>query len=260
MLGLEALTICPKKSQTEKHCNSCMMSSSVVSLSASSLIGDYIGMESCFDLENNKEVCLGVKKDNEYSGVCSRSRGKREQRCRRMMKREFPPPLTWLVRTENLPSHMPWVLKRYYTSDGRLILREEKVRHHEYFRAHRSNGRLTLHLVPSDDNDEIDDIEDHEIHHEEAKVEEAQVNGFDNDSNNINNAEDDHKINIVETLLKDNDIPLIEDSILKCSIAETPIENVIAANGGICLNYCSVRPSPTCFIKLPVPAIRPVHS
>ncbi|XWS23850.1 hypothetical protein CRYUN_Cryun28dG0050500 [Craigia yunnanensis] len=229
-LGLEALTICPKNNQTEKHCNSCTMTSSVVSSLASSLIGDYIGMESCFDLENNEEVCAGgVKDSNEYySGVCGQRRGKREQRCRRRkMKRDFPPPIPWLARTENLPCHMPWVLKRYYTSDGRLILREEKMRHHEYFLAHRSNGRLTLHLVPLDD---IDDVEDHEIDHVEAKEEEAQVNVF--DSNNINNNdEDDHKNNIVETLLKGNVDPVIEDSIVRCSIAETSIENGIAANG-----------------------------
>ncbi|XVE60429.1 hypothetical protein DITRI_Ditri05aG0128000 [Diplodiscus trichospermus] len=264
-LGLEPLTICPKKSQSEKHCNSCMMTSSVVSPSASSLIGDYIGMESCYDLDNNQEVCGGfvgggavVKNDNQYSGVCSR--GKREQRCRRTVKRDFPPPIPSLARTDNMPSHMSWVLKRYYTSDGRLILREEKVRHQEYFRAHRSNGRLTLHLVPLDDDDEIDDIEEQEIDYEEVKVEEAQGDVFENNINNINNAEDDHKTNIVEALLKDNDIPEIEDSIVKCSIAETPTENGIASNGGKCLNYSSVRASPTCFLGLPVPAIRPVHS
>ncbi|KAK6938187.1 Fantastic Four domain [Dillenia turbinata] len=74
-------------------------------------------------------------------------------------KNDFPPPIPMLARTENLPSHMPWILKRYYTNDGRLIICEEKVKHHEYFRAHRSNGRLTLQLVPLDDgvsDDEFD--------------------------------------------------------------------------------------------------------
>ncbi|PPD80905.1 hypothetical protein GOBAR_DD22168 [Gossypium barbadense] len=100
--GIEALTICPKKNQTEKHCNFCMMTSSFVSESAASwVIGDYIGMESCFDLYNN------------------------DQRC----KKEFPPPIPSLARTENQPPHMPWVLQRYYTNDGRLILREEKMMH-----------------------------------------------------------------------------------------------------------------------------------
>ncbi|XP_022751001.1 uncharacterized protein LOC111299807 [Durio zibethinus] len=258
-LGLEALTICPKKNQTEKHCNSCMMTSIVVSSAASSLIGDYIGMESCFDLDKNEAICVGdsdVKDSHEYySGVCNQSSGQREQCCRRRkMKREFPPPIPSLARTDNLPSHMPWVLKRYYTSDGRLILKEEKVRHHEYFWAHRSNGRLTLHLVPLDDIDEIYDIEDHVSDHEEAKEEEAQVNDF--DSNNINNnADDDHKSNIVETLLKENTDPVIEDSMVKCSITETPTDNGTAPS----LNYNSVRASPTCFLGLPVPAIRPVH-
>ncbi|KAJ9167061.1 hypothetical protein P3X46_021740 [Hevea brasiliensis] len=63
----------------------------------------------------------------------------------------FPPPIPLLARTGNLPSHMPWVLRRFYTDDGRLILREERVKHHEYFQAHRCNGRLTLRLVPLDD-------------------------------------------------------------------------------------------------------------
>ncbi|XP_010544258.1 PREDICTED: uncharacterized protein LOC104816921 isoform X2 [Tarenaya hassleriana] len=39
------------------------------------------------------------------------------------------------------------VMKRYHTSDGRLILREETATHREYLRAHRSNGRLRLELV-----------------------------------------------------------------------------------------------------------------
>ncbi|XVF64712.1 hypothetical protein PTKIN_Ptkin09bG0189400 [Pterospermum kingtungense] len=270
-LGLEALSICPKKSQTEKHCSSCMMTSSVVSPSASSLIGDYIGMESCFDLDdnNNQDVSGGggdgCVNNNDYSGVCSQGCEKRDRRMTSTTttKREFPPPIRSLARSDNLPSHMPWVLKRYYTSDGRLILREEKVRHHEYLRAHRSNGRLTLHLVPLDDN--IDDIEDYdEIDDDEEEEEKAG-----DSSNVVNNAskddddDDDHKSNILETLLKDNDIPMIEDSLMKSSIAETPIDNGInaaATNGGKCLNYSSVRASPTFFVGMPVPAMRPVHS
>uniref|UniRef100_A0A7N0TL31 FAF domain-containing protein n=1 Tax=Kalanchoe fedtschenkoi TaxID=63787 RepID=A0A7N0TL31_KALFE len=46
---------------------------------------------------------------------------------------------------------MPWVMRRYHTADGRLVIREEKVRRHEYFRAHRADGRLTLQLIPLDD-------------------------------------------------------------------------------------------------------------
>ncbi|KAK4740855.1 hypothetical protein SAY87_024443 [Trapa incisa] len=60
--------------------------------------------------------------------------------------------------TENLQSHMPWVLKRTYTTDGRLVLRKEPVKHHEYFRAHRRDGRLTLQLMPLDN--EVFDLED----------------------------------------------------------------------------------------------------
>ncbi|KAK3018508.1 hypothetical protein RJ639_003681 [Escallonia herrerae] len=60
-------------------------------------------------------------------------------------KKEYPPAISWLERTENLPSaHMPWVFRWHYTADGRLVITEEKVERHEYFRAYRSDGRLTL--------------------------------------------------------------------------------------------------------------------
>ncbi|KAK3008176.1 hypothetical protein RJ639_013988 [Escallonia herrerae] len=60
-------------------------------------------------------------------------------------KKEYSPAILWLACTENLPSaHMPWVFRRHYTADGRLVITEEKVERHKYFRAHRSDGRLTL--------------------------------------------------------------------------------------------------------------------
>ncbi|OMO94172.1 hypothetical protein COLO4_16491 [Corchorus olitorius] len=270
-----------------------MIASTVVSSSASSLIGDYIGMESCFDVDKTEEQLeLFLSKSSVtssdgdlISGVCSKIR----HRCRRTKKREFPPPIPSLARTENLNSHMPWVLKRYYTSDGRLILREERVKHHEYFRAHRSNGRLTLHLVPldddyEDDDDEInnlgpieEDIEIEDDHHEIDQQEEEIVGNnetHDQDSvfnSNIianANADDGHvdnSINVegIEDINKSG--ILMEESMVKCSsVAENPsIENGIAAAAaatGNFLNYSSVRASPTCFLGMPVPAIRPVHS
>ncbi|CAN4116330.1 unnamed protein product [Withania somnifera] len=73
--------------------------------------------------------------------------------------REYPPPIPCLVKTENVPSsQMPWVMKRYYTSDGRLIIKQEKIERFEYLEAHRTNGRLMLNLVPL--NDEVFDYSD----------------------------------------------------------------------------------------------------
>lgn len=115
---------------------------------SSALIGDYIGVESCLDLKNNDDIFKSSSEVEKSQGFCLR-RSKRDQSC--AVKKEFPPPITSLARTGNLSSHMPWVLRRYYTDDGRLIIREERVKHHEYFQAHRSNGRLTLKLVPLDD-------------------------------------------------------------------------------------------------------------
>ncbi|KAM7252803.1 hypothetical protein ACFE04_025421 [Oxalis oulophora] len=94
--------------------------------------------------------------DDEY--LSSQVRCKRISRqFSRKKTREFPPPITILGHVEDQPLlHMPWVLKRHYTSDGRLILFEEKVRHHEYFKAQRSDGHLILQLVQLNDIQEND--------------------------------------------------------------------------------------------------------
>ncbi|KAG5111044.1 hypothetical protein JHK82_040267 [Glycine max] len=114
---------------------------------------DYIGTESCTDLQNIDHVI-----DNHQSFKSNDAGNKTKVKNNIKMKENkvFPPPIPLLARTQNLASHMPWVLKRYYTNEGRLILKEEKVKHHEYFRAHSANGRLTLQLVnvPFDDHDE----------------------------------------------------------------------------------------------------------
>ncbi|KAK8492286.1 hypothetical protein V6N13_110000 [Hibiscus sabdariffa] len=239
--GIEALTICTKKTHTENHSKPCMMApGALLSPPPSSLIGDYIGMESCFDFADNEPPC-GCGTD------CIRE--KREQRCRmtRTKKTEIPPPI---------PRRMPWVLKRYYTSDGRLILREEKVGCNEYFRAHRSNGRFILDLVPFDDHN--NEFDDHGHGDKEADVGSAMGNETDNISiNHEHKDEDDEESNnnLVEALHEEKEFSVVEDSKLKCPIAETPLEN-----GGKCLKYNTARASPACFLGLPVPAIRQVHS
>ncbi|KAK7385271.1 hypothetical protein VNO78_30985 [Psophocarpus tetragonolobus] len=105
---------------------------------------DYIGTESCMDFQNSYDIVDNhktSKPNNAGNKTKAKNSTKKEE------SKVFPPPIPLLARTQNLASHMPWVLKRYYTSEGRLILKEEKVKHHEYFRAHRANGRLILHLV-----------------------------------------------------------------------------------------------------------------
>ncbi|KAF3943029.1 hypothetical protein CMV_030374 [Castanea mollissima] len=184
--SLKALTLSPEKVKPTLN---------MLATASSWSIGDYIGMESCLDINeevqySSKDKNSGGESDSEvYIKKC---RVKREQR-RAMRQREFPPPIPLLARTENLPCHMPWVLKRHYTSDGRLILTEERVKHHEYFRAHRADGRLTLQLVPLDDevwlpddqcdhcgtNDEeeadIDDTEEKETEKENEEANEVDV-------------------------------------------------------------------------------------
>ncbi|OWM79922.1 hypothetical protein CDL15_Pgr006226 [Punica granatum] len=157
--------------------------------SPSLLIGDCIGAESCLDLmsllERPKEADdKAVTMERRMTMRKSRRWETKEKR----KEKEYPPPIPLLARTENLHSHMPWVLERTYTSDGRLILREERVRHHEYFRADRRDGRLTLQLVPLDD--EVFNLEN------EAEAEsefESEANDNSASSSTSDNAKgDDH--------------------------------------------------------------------
>ncbi|BFG19219.1 hypothetical protein CerSpe_054950 [Prunus speciosa] len=67
------------------------------------------------------------------------------------IKREYPPTIPLLAQTGNLRGRMPWILTKHYDhSNGRLVLKGEKVKHHEYFEVHREDGRLILNLVPLD--------------------------------------------------------------------------------------------------------------
>ncbi|QHO30038.1 hypothetical protein HN51_018457 [Arachis hypogaea] len=118
---------------TSSKCNRCFTTCS------NNINGDddYIGAESCMDLQNDIVEIEMEKKQNVAEKL--------------EKKRELPPPIRLLCNTHN--SKSSWALKRYRTSDGRLILREEKVKGREYFQAHRSNGRLILQLIPLGDDD-----------------------------------------------------------------------------------------------------------
>lgn len=220
--------------------------------SSSTLIGDYIGIESCLDLVENNDIFASPSlssskqlEDVSESSLSQRRRRERDQKWGKM--KEFPPPIPLLARTENLPSHMPWVLKRYYTDDGRLILREERVKRHEYFKAQRCNGRLILHLVPLDDevyppclhNQENDREEEETVDCssvEEEEEEECDING--NCSNeNIENEVVYHE---------DQSSSLIGGNVsaFKCFNCNTTRQL-----GSTCI-----------FDQMSVPALRPVHS
>lgn len=101
-------------------------------------LGDYIGVESCLDFSPD------VPDAASHGGGARRSRRSDAA----AVAPEYPPPISLLARAENLPSYM---MKRYRTSDGRLVITEERARRHQYFTAHRSGGRLVLSLIPVDE-------------------------------------------------------------------------------------------------------------
>ncbi|XP_057439962.1 protein FAF-like, chloroplastic [Lotus japonicus] len=185
-------------------------------------LDDYIGTESCYDLQNendnNNVIDVKDKSNAESSSI---------RKCKE--KRVFPPPIPFLARTQNLASHMPWVLKRYTTSEGRLILKEEKVKRHEYFRTHREDGRLILELVPLDDDDYyLEKNEEEELESPTSSHEEVDVDRFEDEE------EFDNEENI------------------KASDNNVENENGVVVGGGSgrlkCLNYNSMRSSPSCIL------------
>ncbi|XP_030541469.1 uncharacterized protein LOC115748938 [Rhodamnia argentea] len=248
--------------------------SSSASMDASSfpLIGDYIGMESCVDIEEPPDPGASTDGGDFLRAEPERDRGwrwePRGKRRREREEKEYPPPIPLLARTGNLHSHMPWVLRRHYTGDGRLILTEEKVRHHEYFRARRANGRLTLQLVPLDgDNPCFPTVADEEEEQEEEEEEEifnpeAGITTADDLENRVDD-DDDYQGKIGDRTGEEED----DCARLASSIAELTVESGggggIGGNGaGKCSNYngISVSPGAPCIFGVPVPALRPVHS
>ncbi|XP_010498673.1 PREDICTED: protein FANTASTIC FOUR 3-like [Camelina sativa] len=257
------------------------------SSSSSSAVGDYIGTESCFDIlsadEGNDVVSVpseSVKSRFRYGG-----RRREEREARAAAAREFPPPIPLLAQTGNLLPHMPWVLKRVVTSDGRLILREEKVRHHEYFRADRSNGRLTLHLVPLDDDvfelpqepshyqTDDDDDDDHE---EEEENDEDDGNECDDDdhqdvdlddlADTLNKSVTITSPNVDDDEDKGNVHGEIEDGYRKAILAAVGVEETVVDSGVLIGGGGGGGGSPrgkclkSCFVGMRIQEIRPVLS
>ncbi|KAG2321020.1 hypothetical protein Bca4012_055964 [Brassica carinata] len=250
------------------------------SSSSSSAVGDYIGTESCFDVLSADEENDLISSSESMSRYRYGGRRREEREARAAAAREFPPPIPLLAQTENLLPHMPWILKRVVTSDGRLILREEKVRHHEYFRAHRSNGRLTLHLVPLDDDvfelpqetshyqsDDGDDADDYD--HEDDEYNQCDDHHHHEVSGDLDDLADNVDKSVVITAPHDKDGVIhncdngkgnvhggSEDGYRKAILAAVADEVVESGGGGSPRGKCLK----SCFVGMIVREIRPVLS
>ncbi|CAA2938102.1 Hypothetical predicted protein [Olea europaea subsp. europaea] len=89
-------------------------------------LGDYIGAESCLEF---------VKDFNAFMPPVDNGSSGRRRKVVEKEKKEYPPPIS------------PWTMKKFSTSDGRVVIQEVKVKGQEYFEAHKTNGRLILNLV-----------------------------------------------------------------------------------------------------------------
>ncbi|KAM1204073.1 hypothetical protein ACFX2J_019809 [Malus domestica] len=241
---------------------------SPTSSSSSSLLmsGDYIGMESCVDVLSDDELSFGHRHHGCYSQRKEMLCWAQEKEKKRTYE-ELPPPIPLLARTENLTSHMPWVLKRHYTTDGRLILTEEKVRHHEYFRAHRSNGRLRLQLVPLDGQALVppiiccnDEHEDEEVDDHDGYCSEYEDHVFYNDDLAAYDGDYDYDYDYDYDDDRDSDGTSV-DGCHHHGDAEQIFDAVSSTTGlaGKCLNINAVR-TRSCNLGVRAPAIRHVHS
>lgn len=198
-------------------------------------LADYVGVESYVDLKSD----LNLEPYKWFSGGGGGGGFERREEERMAMKREkqkekiereYPPSIPWLSHTENLPtSQMPWVMKRYYTPDGRLIIKEEKVKRFEYFEAHRTNGRLMVNLVPLNDDVSGSDDDDEDCVCDDGDV--AVTDG-------CNQVKVDRTEEKESTLVNGGGTPVIGGG---------------GSGGG---SKCSSLFS----LGVPVPAIRPVHT
>ncbi|XP_047151455.1 uncharacterized protein LOC124823311 [Vigna umbellata] len=201
---------------------------------------DYIGTESSMDLQNTDHV---VDNHETYKSNRLGNGAYPMNNTRKKENKEFPPPIS-----------LPWELKRYYTSEGRLILKGKKVKHHEYFRAHRANGRLTLHLV----NVSFDDCD--EYFEETAPTsphEEVCINNVTHDHPHVVNTSDD-KFDDVEQEKVNSNSTVVADEFSQ----EHESDVVLAKGNGRVkrLNFSSVRSGPACNnFGLPVHPIRTVQ-
>ena len=99
------------------------------------------------------------------NGICNKWNSQRQRVAKE--ERHYPPPIPLLAQTGNLVGRMPWILTRHYV-DGRLILRRQRVQHHEYFQTLRENGRLILNLVTMEcDDDDEEEEEEYDQDHQE---------------------------------------------------------------------------------------------
>ncbi|XP_051126532.1 uncharacterized protein LOC127248300 [Andrographis paniculata] len=90
---------------------------------------DYLGVESCADLRSEIDA-----------PPCGGDRIGRRRSFSDAAEKEFPPPIP--------SATAAWVMRKYYTDDGRLVIRKETMERHDCVRAFRRDGRLVLNLVP----------------------------------------------------------------------------------------------------------------
>ncbi|XP_045813506.1 uncharacterized protein LOC123907336 [Trifolium pratense] len=213
---------------------------------------DFIGNESCIDFQSENDVF-----NIDHQNTLTSSTDKKITRCIRYKdkKREFPPPIHCLAQIENHASLMRYALTRYYTNEGRLIIKEEKL-HHEYIQSHRENGRLTLQLVSLDNEDDEE---------EEQDEQEEELASLPTSPQDINNVTFDQSVVIndgfeeKEEENKDNTQKSV--SISDEVVVENENEIVGGANSrGNCLNCNSMISAPSgIFGVLPLHPLRIVR-
>ncbi|XP_052189882.1 uncharacterized protein LOC127799699 [Diospyros lotus] len=171
-----------------------------------------------------------------------RTDGEGGSQIRREKMKTFPPPIPSLARSPCT------VLKRWRTSDGRLVITEKLVDHPQFFIVERSGGRLTLfykELFVEEDN-----IAEQIVQHEEEKGE-------------CNTRESIWLVGKRKASLESDCKSSNRAVSGRYSEGRGKVEEEVLAAVGGCgrkwYNFSDVRMSP-CLVGMPVPAIRPVPS
>lgn len=210
-------------------------------------MGDLLGTESGVYVISNEEILLG---GSEETKPCNYIQRKRNQQIE--TKREFPPPIPSLARTENLTGRMPWIFNRHYV-DGRLVLSEQRVKYYEYFETQRENGRLMLNLVPLDDTIRCC----HSVYEEDEDVE-----AIDEGVEAENDGDDEGNMKEIEEV--GDQLEQKGSTILLASSMPEPWGKKRSKKGGDHMHRCSTYAGKTIsspsFFSMPMPVNKLIHN
>ncbi|XP_043697766.1 transcriptional regulator Myc-A-like [Telopea speciosissima] len=244
-----------------------------LSPSSSSSSSSEMGEKGSSDNQEKGKEIEGDEEQEEEEEVVVENMSRRQKWRNEWRKRELPPPMPMVVKTEKnsaCQDHVPWMLKKYSYSDNgndegggnRVVIIEEKVKHQEYFRAHRANGHLTLQLICVDEDEEDENVEEDDetprLETDNAVLEEESFFDVEQEYNETDETEETEDV-------EDTDLTVEKISVMTLASSMPELSVVSKSNGGGASGKCWTisssmgKRSNSDVFRMPIPTIRPIY-